>query len=110
MAPEVAYLLARSLRRLVVRVRAHNESAGLLARRLAEHPRVERVNYPGLTSHAQHALAKRQMSGFGGSFVVRGDAKSAAAVVDRLELFRLRRAWGASRASSPSPSPRPITG
>lgn len=96
MAPEVAYLLARSLRTLVVRVKTHNESAGLLARRLAEHSRVERVSYPGLPTHAQHDLAKRQMRGFGGmlSFVVRGDAKATAAVVDRLELFSIAPSLG----------------
>lgn len=96
MAPEVAYLLARSLRTLVVRVKAHNESAGLLARRLAEHPRVERVNYPGLASHPQHGVAKRQMHGFGGmlSFVVRGDVKTTAAVVDRLKLFSIAPSLG----------------
>ncbi len=96
MAPEVAHLLARSLRTLVVRVKAHNESAGLLARRLAEHPRVERVSYPGLPSHPQHDLAKRQMRGFGGmlSFLVRGDATATAAVVDRLELFSIAPSLG----------------
>jgi cystathionine gamma-synthase/methionine-gamma-lyase len=96
MAPEVAYLLARSLRTLVVRVKAHNESAGLLAQRLAEHPRVERVNYPGLPSHPQHGVAKRQMHGFGGmlSIVVRGDAKTTAAVVDRLKLFSIAPSLG----------------
>lgn len=96
MAPEVAYLLARSLRTLVVRVKAHNQSAGLLAQRLAEHPRVERVNYPGLPSHPRHGVAKRQMRGFGGmlSFVVRGDAKMTATVVDRLELFSIAPSLG----------------
>lgn len=96
MAPEVAYLLARSLRTLVVRVKAHNESAGLLARRLSEHPRIERVNYPGLSTHPQHELAKRQMRGFGGmlSVVVRGDAKATAAIVDRLELFSIAPSLG----------------
>ncbi|QDE88973.1 cystathionine gamma-synthase [Myxococcus xanthus] len=96
MAPEVAHLLARSLRTLVIRVKAHNEGAALLARRLSEHPRVERVSYPGLPTHPQHELAKRQMRGFGGmlSFVVRGDAKAAAAVVDRLKLFAIAPSLG----------------
>lgn len=97
MAPEAAHLLARSLRTLVVRVKAHNEGAALLARRLSEHPRVERVNYPGLPTHPQHELAKRQMyGGFGGmlSFVVRGGAKETAAVVDRLKLFAIAPSLG----------------
>lgn len=96
MAPEVAYLLARSLRTLVVRVRAQNESAADLASRLAEHPRVERVNYPGLKSHPQHEIAQRQMTGFGGmlSFVVNGDVAATAAVVDRLKLFSIAPSLG----------------
>lgn len=97
MAPEVAYLLARSLRTLVIRVNAHNERAMVLAQRLAEHPRVERVYYPGLLSHSQHEVAKRQMRGFGGmlSFVVRGDeAKKTATVVDRLKLFSIAASLG----------------
>lgn len=96
MAPEVAYLLARSLRTLVVRVNAHNASAGVLATRLAEHPRVERVNYPGLASHPQYPLAARQMRGFGGmlSFVLRGSEEEAAAMVDRLRLFSIAPSLG----------------
>ncbi len=96
MAPEVAYLLARSIRTLVVRVRAQNASAGLLAERLAAHPRIERVNYPGLSSHPQHSIARRQMSGYGGmlSFVLRGDMQATAAAVDRLELFSIAPSLG----------------
>ncbi len=96
MAPEIAHLLARSLRTLVVRVKAHNASAGVLAERLLPHPRVQQVNYPGLPGHPQHELSKRQMRGFGGmlSFVVRGDAKATATVVDRLELFSIAPSLG----------------
>jgi cystathionine gamma-synthase len=96
MAPEVAHLLARSLRTLTVRVRAHNEGARVLAERLEAHPRVSAVNYPGLASFGGHALAGRQMSGFGGmvSFVVEGGAEAAAAVVDRLSLFSIAPSLG----------------
>lgn len=96
MAPEVAHLLARSLRTLVVRVKAQNETAGVLAQRLSEHPRVEAVHYPGLETHPQHGIAKRQMRGFGGmlSFVMRGDANTTAAAVDRLELFSIAPSLG----------------
>jgi cystathionine gamma-synthase/methionine-gamma-lyase len=96
MAPEVAFLLARSLRTLVVRVRAQNAAAATIAERLAGHPRVARVNYPGLPGFAGHDLAKSQMTGFGGmiSFVVRGDAQSVAAVVDRLTLFSIAPSLG----------------
>ncbi|MBT8464934.1 MAG: aminotransferase class I/II-fold pyridoxal phosphate-dependent enzyme, partial [Deltaproteobacteria bacterium] len=96
MAPEVAFLLARSLRTLVIRVQAQNASAALLAARLAGHPRVERVNYPGLEDHPSHATAKQQMRGFGGmlSFVLRGDAQATAQVVDRLDLFSIAPSLG----------------
>ena len=96
MAPEVAYLLARSLRTLVVRVHAHNVAAQQLAERLGVHPRVVKVNYPGIASFSGHQLAKQQMSGFGGmiSFVVDGDAQDAATVVDKLTLFSIAPSLG----------------
>ena len=96
MAPEVAYLLARSLRTLVVRVQAHNLAAQILAERLADHSRIEKVNYPGLAGFPGYKLAQRQMRGAGGmiSFVVKGDAKTAAAVVDRLKLFTIAPSLG----------------
>ncbi|MCK6512390.1 PLP-dependent aspartate aminotransferase family protein [Myxococcota bacterium] len=96
MAPEVAFLLSRSLRTLAVRVRAQNQSAAILAERLAKHPRVDHVNYPGLSSHPQHEIAKRQMRGFGGmlSFVFKGDAQTTAVAVDRLRLFSIAPSLG----------------
>ena len=96
MAPEVAYLLARSLRTLVVRVHAHNTTAQVLAERLAKHARIKKVNYPGLPEFGGHQLAKKQMSGFGGmiSFVIDGDAQQAAAIVDRLQLFSIAPSLG----------------
>ena len=96
MAPEVAYLLARSLRTLVVRVHAHNVAAQILAERLASHPRITKVNYPGFANFAGHKLAKQQMNGFGGmiSFVIDGDAQDAATVVDKLKLFSIAPSLG----------------
>jgi len=96
MAPEVAYLLARSLRTLVVRVNAHNEAAQILAERLVDHPRINKVNYPGLSDFIGHNTAKNQMHGFGGmiSFVINGNAKEAAYVVDRLKLFTIAPSLG----------------
>lgn len=105
MAPEVAHLLARSLRTLVVRVKAHNENASTIARRLEEHARVEQVSYPGLPSHPEHALARRQMRGFGGmlSFVVRGAAREAASVVDALRLFSIAPSLGGVESLATQP-------
>ncbi len=69
-APETAALLARSLRTLVVRVRAQNAAALAVARAMQGHPRVVRVIYPGLDSSPGHALAARQMTGFGGMLTI----------------------------------------
>jgi cystathionine beta-lyase/cystathionine gamma-synthase len=67
-----------------------------IARMLAEHPAVERVYYPGLESHPQHALAKRQQHGFGAmlSFDVRGDGQQAERVLTGLKLFQLAESLG----------------
>ena len=96
MAPEVAFLLSRSLRTLVVRVRAQNATGQLIAERLARHPRVKTVNYPGLAGSPSHEAARRQMRGFGGmvSFVLDGDGGAAAAFADRLRLFTIAPSLG----------------
>ena len=71
----VAYLLLRGMKTLDLRVRRQNETALAIARYLADHPKVERVYYPGLEDHPGHAIAASQMTGFGGvlSFSLRGD-------------------------------------
>ena len=73
--PHAAYLLLRGLKTLDLRVQRHNASGLDIARRLEAHPKIDRVWYPGLESHPDHAIAKKQMSGFGGvvSFEVKGD-------------------------------------
>jgi cystathionine gamma-synthase/methionine-gamma-lyase len=93
-APEVAFLLSRSIRTLVVRVRAQNATAMQVAEFLAAHPRVLRVNYPGLGGGSE--IARRQMRGFGGmlSFVFDGDAEETAAIVDRLRIFSIAASLG----------------
>jgi cystathionine gamma-synthase len=95
-APEVAFLLARSIRTLVVRVQAQNATAQAVAEFLQGHPRVARVNYPGLDSPANPEVARKQMRGFGGmlSFVYDGDALQTAAVVDRLKVFSIAASLG----------------
>ena len=74
LGPFDGWLLLRGLRTLPLRVEKHNRTAMAIARFLEAHPAIERVHYPGLESHPQHALAKQQMRGFGGmlSFEVRG--------------------------------------
>jgi cystathionine beta-lyase/cystathionine gamma-synthase len=95
-APETAALLARSLRTLVARVRTQNASAQAIAEAMAAHPGVARVLYPGLPAHPGHALAARQMHGFGGMLTldIQGDGAVASAVADRLRLFALAPSLG----------------
>ncbi len=96
MAPEVAFLLSRSLRTLSVRVRAQSATAQAIAEFLAGHPKVARVNYPGLPDFPGHDIARRQMRGYGGvlSFVYEGDAQVTAKMVDRLKLFTIAASLG----------------
>ncbi len=95
-APEIAALLARSIRTLPVRVHAQNAGAQAVAEAMARHPKVARVLYPGLADFAGHALAKRQMSGFGGMLTieVKGGGEDATRVADRLKLFALAPSLG----------------
>jgi methionine-gamma-lyase len=94
LGPFDAWLMLRGLRTLGLRVRQHNENAMALAKFLESNSAVKAVFYPGLKSHPQHALAARQMSGFGGmlSFEVKGGYEAADRFLSRLRL--------ASRAAS----------
>lgn len=86
--PFAAFLLDRSLKTFELRVRKQNENAMALARALSNHPKVNRVIYPGLPSHPQHALAKKQMNGFGGMLTieVKSGVKGAVTVCDNLKV------------------------
>jgi cystathionine gamma-synthase len=86
--PFAAYLLLRGLKTLELRVARHNENAMKVSRFLEGHPAVERVFYPGLESHPQHELAKKQMRGFGGmlSFSLVGGYKAVEEFLPRLQL------------------------
>lgn len=88
-SPFDCWLLLRGIRTLPYRMRAHCANAGAVARFLATRPEVEAVHYPGLTTHAGHEIAARQMSAFGGmlSVQVRGGAEEALALTRRLKLF-----------------------
>jgi cystathionine gamma-synthase len=88
-SPFDCWLVLRGIQTLAYRVRAHAENAGRVARFLAEHPAVERVYYPGLESHPGHAVAARQMRGFGGmlSVEVRGGQEAAMHVAARVQIF-----------------------
>ncbi|KRG43619.1 cystathionine beta-lyase [Stenotrophomonas panacihumi] len=94
--PFDSFLALRGLKTLPLRMRAHCENAMALAQWLEQHPAVEKVIYPGLASHPQHALAKQQMSGFGGivSIVLKGGFEAAKRLCERTELFTLAESLG----------------
>jgi cystathionine gamma-lyase len=95
-SPMDAFLVLRGLKTLPVRMQRHAENALALARHLEGHPQVEKVTYPGLPSHPQHALARRQMSGFGGmlTFVVRGGLDAAVAFLRAVRIFACAESLG----------------
>lgn len=94
--PFDAFLAMRGLKTLHLRMKAHCESALELSRWLEQHPSVERVIYPGLKSHPQYALARRQMDGSGGiiSIEVKGGLKKARRILERCQLFALAESLG----------------
>ncbi|MDR6936858.1 cystathionine gamma-lyase [Luteibacter sp. 3190] len=94
--PFDSFLAMRGLKTLHLRMRQHCESALSLASWLEKHDAVERVIYPGLRSHPQHALARRQMNGYGGiiSVEVKGGKARARRVLERCELFALAESLG----------------
>ena len=91
LGPMDAYLVRRGLRTLPQRVRQQNASAQALAEFLEDHAGVERVHYPGLRTFPQHALAKRQMDGFGGmlSFEIKGGNAAGVRFVESVEVATL---------------------
>jgi cystathionine gamma-lyase len=94
--PFDAFLAMRGLKTLHLRMKAHCESALELARWLESHKAVRKVIYPGLKSHPQHALARRQMNGFGGiiSVELEGGLKKAKQTLERCSLFALAESLG----------------
>ena len=94
--PFDSFLALRGLKTLHLRMRAHCANAGELAAWLDTHPNVEKVYYPGLASHPQHALATRQMSGYGGmiSILVKGGLNAARRMMERCRLFALAESLG----------------
>jgi methionine-gamma-lyase len=96
MDPEAAYLLIRGIRTLGVRVERQCENAMAVAKFLEKHPKVARVHYPGLASHPDHKLAKKQMRGFGTmlAFDLTGGLPAARRFCDRVQLFLLAASLG----------------
>lgn len=88
-SPFDCFLLLRSIKTLAYRIKGHCENAEKLADYLDQHPKVETVYYPGLSSHPQHEIAKKQMKGFGGmlSILTKGGAEQAKKVVNKVNIF-----------------------
>jgi cystathionine gamma-synthase len=94
--PHAAYLVHRGIKTLALRVEQQNASAQALAERLERHPRVQQVWYPGLTSHPNHATAKRLMSGYGGvvTFSVAADLNGTSRIIDACQIPRIAPSLG----------------
>ncbi|KAL6497483.1 cAMP-dependent protein kinase regulatory subunit Cgs1 [Orobanche hederae] len=94
--PNAAYLIIRGMKTLHLRIKQQNSTAQRMAEILEAHPKITRVYYPGLASHPEHDLAKRQMNGFGGvvSFEVDGDLLTTAKFVDALRIPYIAPSFG----------------
>lgn len=97
MGPFDAYQTLRGIKTLALRMERHSQNARAIAEHLVGHPAVEGVIYPGLASHPQHELAKRQMEGFGGmiSFRLKGNLQTARTFLENVRLFQLAESLGA---------------
>lgn len=91
-----SFLALRSLKTLPVRMKAHAENAMKVAEFLSSHPKVEKLIYPGLKSHPQHELAKKQMTGFGGmiTFFIKGGLPAARTFLESVKVFALAESLG----------------
>ncbi|OGP78728.1 MAG: cystathionine gamma-synthase [Deltaproteobacteria bacterium RBG_16_49_23] len=96
LSPFDSFLVLRGIKTLAVRMKEHEKNGLRIARYLENHPRVRKVYYPGLKSHPQYDLAKKQMSGFGGmlSFEIDGGLKKADRFLGNLKLFALAESLG----------------
>ena len=95
-SPFDSYLALRSLKTLSLRMQAHQRNALEIANFLEEHPKVNRVVYPGHPTHPQHELAKEQMSGFGGmiAFFIQGGLEASRSFLENLKIFTLAESLG----------------
>lgn len=98
--PFTCFLLERGLKSFGLRMEQHNRAGMAVAKMLESHPKVEKVWYPGLTSHPDHRIAKKQMRGFGSliSFLVKGGDKETRRFIDALKLFLITPSLGGSES------------
>ena len=105
--PLASWLTLRGLKTLPLRMERHCENAAILAKFLEDHEKVEKVIYPGLASHPQHALAKTQMDDFGGmiSFYIKGNKADTDVFLKRLNYFILAESLGGIESLIEVPAP-----
>ena len=95
LSPFDSFLVLRGTKTLAVRMEAHDKNGRMVANFLAEHPKIQKVYYPGLASHPQHELAKRQQSGFGGMVAFEtGSLDNAKKVLESVKLCTLGESLG----------------
>ena len=106
LGPFDAWLVTRGIRTLHLRVERHNATGAVVADHLSRRPEIAVVNYPGLDSHPSHAIATRQMEGFGGvlSFELHGGFEAAVRTIERLELFQLSASVGSVESLAVHPA------
>ena len=105
--PQDSFLMLRGIKTLHVRMQRHCENGKVIAHYLNNHPKIEKVYWPGFESHANHDIAKSQMSDFGGmvSFVTKGnDYQQAIKIVENLKLFTLAESLGGVESLSGHPA------
>jgi cystathionine beta-lyase/cystathionine gamma-synthase len=104
--PVAAWLLLRGLKTLALRMERHNKNGMQVAKFLVKHPKIARVYYPGLPSHPQHKLAKKQMRGYGGvvSFEVKGNFEKTVRFVENLKLCLLAASLGGTETLVTQPA------
>ena len=104
--PFDCWLVLRGIKTLALRMERHNSNAQAVAEFLEGHPKVERVIYPGLSSHPQHELAKRQMTGYGGmvTFSPKGGVRSSRGILKTTKLFLLAESLGGVESLVSSPA------
>jgi cystathionine gamma-lyase len=95
-APLDSFLVLRGVKTLHVRMERHAQNAARIAEALLEHPKVAKVTWPGLSSHPQHGLAKKQMKGFGGmmTFEIKGGLESARSFLKTVKVFACAESLG----------------
>lgn len=107
MSPHEASLLLRGLRTLPFRMQGHQENSLKIAKFLHNHPKVEKVNFPGLEGHPDYQLGKSQLSGYSGLMSIelkQADFNYIIAVINKMKIFKIGVSWGSFESLIISPN------